>query len=343
MRKYYPWLAVIPGLAVIVWMFWQSGGWTTLSCMRPSAWLIVGLLLAVVCFVLQNVSMSYRYHLLSGGQLRMWSALRVNILCEFASAVTPSAVGGSSFNFVFIRREGLSWGRSTFITLMSLFFDELFLVTSSLLVFILLPEHLLFGNLLHVRGGVRVLFMAVLAGLALWTAVLFLGIFVRPRAVPELFQPLFQIPFLRRRRRCFLRFAADLVSASREACRYGAGYWLKVFCNTLLSWCLRYGVAVCILFAFGARHGLWIAYAQQWVAWIVMSIMPTPGGSGFSEWLFQEYYTGYLPMPAIAVIAALAWRIIFYYSYLIAGVLCLPKMMETPRPSDRGADVAIDR
>lgn len=329
MKRYYPWLAIIPGLAVIIWMFWQSGGWTTLSSVKPSASLIVGLLLAAMCFVLQNVSMSYRYHLLSGGGLRMWSSLRVNILCEFASAVTPSAVGGSSFNFVFIRREGLSWGSATFITLMSLFFDELFLTISSLAVFVLLPEDLLFGNLVHVRGGVTVLFMAVVAGMALWTAVLFIGLFVHPRAVPATFAPLFRLTFLRRRRRRFLRFAADMVSASREACRYGHDYWLKVFVNTLCSWCLRYGVVVFILIAFGARRGLWIAYAQQWVAWIVMSVMPTPGGSGFAEWLFQEYYADYLPLPALAVIAALAWRLIFYYAYLIAGMLCLPKMMGT--------------
>ena len=55
-------------------------------------------------------------------------AFRVNMLCEFTSAVTPSAVGGSSLIVLFLNKEGINAGRSTALTISCLFLDELFLV-----------------------------------------------------------------------------------------------------------------------------------------------------------------------------------------------------------------------
>lgn len=328
MKRYYPWIAVALGLGVIVWMFFDGGGWTSLRMVHISSPFILGMAATVVCFVLQNLSMSYRYRLLSGNSLSFMQALRVNVMCEFTSAVTPSAVGGSSINFLFMKREGLSMGQSTFITLTSLFLDELFLALSATLLYICVPSDILFGNLASLQAGLRYAFCFTLVGISLWTALLFVAIFFQPQVVPRCLSVFFRLPFLRKHKDKLDGFAADIVSASLQARAYGTAYWLKAFINTCLSWCTRYAVVVFILIAFSAHGNLLIAYLQQWVAWVVMLVTPTPGGSGFSEFLFREYYASFLPNVGVTVIAALAWRIIFYYSYLIAGVLCLPKMIK---------------
>ena len=56
-----------------------------------------------------------------------------------------------------------------------------------------------------------------------------------------------------------------------------------------------------------------------------MLISPTPGGSGFAEYVFKEYLGEFLPSMGVAVAIAILWRFVTYYPYLIAGALIIPK------------------
>jgi len=55
----------------------------------------------------------------------------------------------------------------------------------------------------------------------------------------------------------------------------------------------------------------------------VTAYSPTPGGSGVAEIIFGQFYSEYISS-GIAVIAALLWRVITYYPYLILGVIIIP-------------------
>lgn len=64
--------------------------------------------------------------------------------------------------------------------------------------------------------------------------------------------------------------------------------------------------------------------------WIMMLVSPTPGGSGFAEFVFTRYLTEFIPVgpdsvASIAVLLAFMWRVISYYPYLFIGVIILPK------------------
>ena len=67
--------------------------------------------------------------------------------------------------------------------------------------------------------------------------------------------------------------------------------------------------------------------ARQLVVWVVLTICPTPGGSGVSEWLFTNYYGGMISSVAVALVMALCWRIISYYIYLIIGICVIPSWL----------------
>ena len=59
-----------------------------------------------------------------------------------------------------------------------------------------------------------------------------------------------------------------------------------------------------------------------------MLVMPTPGGSGFSEYFFSEYLGEFIPVAGLAIILALLWRIITYYLYLVIGVIVFPRWIK---------------
>jgi hypothetical protein len=67
-----------------------------------------------------------------------------------------------------------------------------------------------------------------------------------------------------------------------------------------------------------------LIFGRQFVVWVILMISPTPGGSGVSEWLFTEYYGDLLPAAGMAVVLALAWRVVSYYVYLIIGSMLVP-------------------
>jgi uncharacterized membrane protein YbhN (UPF0104 family) len=65
--------------------------------------------------------------------------------------------------------------------------------------------------------------------------------------------------------------------------------------------------------------------------WIMQLIAPTPGGSGFAEYIFTRYLGDLIPMNDIAMAGSVAialafiWRLVSYYPYLILGALIVPK------------------
>jgi uncharacterized membrane protein YbhN (UPF0104 family) len=61
--------------------------------------------------------------------------------------------------------------------------------------------------------------------------------------------------------------------------------------------------------------------------WIMMLIMPSPGGSGFVETIFGDYMAEFIPLGFVALMALL-WRFITYYPYLIIGAFVLPKWVK---------------
>lgn len=323
------WLAVAIGLTVIGWMFWKDFDSKAFSSLQFSPRMIAGLLLAIGCVICQNFGMTWRYRLLTHRFLTWTQAFRANIICEFTSAVTPSLIGGGGLIFLSLYKEGLSAGKSTAVMLASLFMDELFICLSCLSVALFFGQEELFGNIAVLTSGVKWLFFVVLSGVACWTALLYTALFHKPQWVSALLLGIFSLPLLRRWKEGVHRMTDDLETGSREMRKDGWRFLVKPFLATGISWCCRYAVVNALLFAFGSGNGdQLLAYARQWVLWLVAMVTPTPGGSGMNEYMFKTYYKDFFPTVGITIVVALIWRLITYYSYLFAGAIIIPQWMK---------------
>lgn len=120
-----------------------------------------------------------------------------------------------------------------------------------------------------------------------------------------------------------------MVVSSRELSKRSLTFWLKCFGVTAWAWCSRYWVVNALLLAFSTGGDHFLAFARQLVIWMVLVVTPTPGGSGFGEYMFKVYYGDFFTMAGTAVIAAFVWRLITYYSYLIIGVCILPQWVNS--------------
>jgi uncharacterized membrane protein YbhN (UPF0104 family) len=117
----------------------------------------------------------------------------------------------------------------------------------------------------------------------------------------------------------------EMTMASKEAKQEGGRFWLQLMGYTSLTWLSRFAIVVAILVAFHCQGNMLVAWCRQWVMWMISILSPTPGGSGVAELMFRLYYADFLPDASVAILAAMLWRAIFYYPFLVMGTLVLPK------------------
>ena len=321
--------AVVPaliGVGVVVWLFiddFNAEAWEALPFGPRTA---AALALALVFVAGRDFGLTWRFRTITDKALSWRRALRVDIMCAFTSAITPSAVGGSALAIFYLNREGVDVGRATTLTLTTLFLDELFFVVFCPVLVLLLPSSELFGV---DAGGlfmdsVHVVFWVVYAGIVAWTAILFTGILARPEWLERAVMWLFGLRWLRRWHDGAMRMMTNMRNTSVWVRSRSRRWWLEVFGATTLSWFSRYFVVNALFWGFvPAASGL-LVFGRQFVVWVVLMISPTPGGSGISEWLFTNYYGDLTGNLSAALVIAMLWRILSYYIYLFTGACLAP-------------------
>ena len=104
----------------------------------------------------------------------------------------------------------------------------------------------------------------------------------------------------------------------------------KIIFATFISWTARYLVlnALFIALAVGnytlSFYDHILIFARQLIMWIIMLVMPSPGGSGFVEGVFSSLMSDFVGIAGFAIIMALVWRLFTYYPYLIIGAVLAP-------------------
>ena len=246
MKKWHLWLAASIGLVVIVGMMIREFDVEVLRRIDLSPRFFLGVVMGVLLFAVQNLMLTLRFRHLCQRKLSVAEAFRINVLCEFTSAVTPSAVGGSGLAFVYLNREGVSMGRSIFTMFAALLADEAFLAISCVLLYFCVPSHLLFSLVDGVgisvdatnewiKGGVQVIFIVSTLIVAVWTAILYLLLLHRPQILGWVLKGCCKIPFLRRFLPKVEKFSEEMTMASEEAKLEGGRFWLQLMGYTSLA------------------------------------------------------------------------------------------------------------
>ena len=259
MKKWHLWLAASIGLVVIAGMMIREFDLDAMSKIHLSPQFFAGTGIAVLLFAVQNLMYTLRFRYLCQRKLSLSQSFRINVLCEFTSAVTPSAVGGSGLAFVYLNREGVTMGRSIFTMFAALLADEAFLAISCCVLYLCVPSDLLFCTASDVgatvssewlKGGIHVVFLISTLIVAAWTAILYVLLLHRPQLLGWVLKACCKIPGLRRFQPKIERFSNDMTLASQEAKFEGSRFWLRLMGYTSVAWLARFAIVAAILFAF---------------------------------------------------------------------------------------------
>jgi hypothetical protein len=94
-------------LAVFGLLYFQIRGKTLISMLLISLLLLYFyLLLAGLFMILRDIGYMIRFKIFTENKVTWWQAFRVIMLWEFASAISPSAIGGTGVAVVFVHKEG---------------------------------------------------------------------------------------------------------------------------------------------------------------------------------------------------------------------------------------------
>src|ERR1035437_6402712 len=276
-------IPIIIGIIVIGWLFLSEFDPKTFKGVTFNLSSVGFIFLAFMFMFGRDFGMIWRFRLIACKDLSWRQAFNIHVLNEFTSAVTPSAVGGSSLIILFLNKEVISVGRSTAIMICNLFLDELFFIFICPIIFLFVPLNELFNATSVITSTIGVIFWSVYGALFVWTTILFIGLFRRPDLIAKLFLLIFKLPFLRKWHDKIVEFSETMVNASKEISKKSFSFWAKAFGTTALSWSSRFLVVNALFLAFTPFNNQLIIFGRQLLLWIVMVVSPTPGGSGISE------------------------------------------------------------
>ncbi len=322
---------ILIGLSVVGYMLYTKFDASAFDVVHFTTQSVFWLFVALLLMLARDVGYMIRLKILSDNKFTWRQCFRVIMLWEFTSAITPSAIGGTSIAILFINKEGLTIGRSSAVVMATSFLDELYflLMFPLVLLFVSTSELFAIGDSTgDVISFTNEFFYFAIIGYSvklIYTIILSYGLFFNPRGLKWLLLKLFKLPLLRKWKHGANQAGTDIVHSSRELRKKPILFWLKAFAATAFSWTSRYWVVNAMFLAFFVVHDHFLLFARQLVMWIMMLVSPTPGGSGFTEYVFAEYLGDFLPQAAgIAVMMALLWRLATYYPYLIAGAFIFP-------------------
>ncbi len=292
------------------------------------------MLIALLMVVFRDLGYMYRIRVLTDKQLSWRQSFDVIMLWEFASAITPSVVGGAGVAVFIVNREGVSMGKSTALVLVTALMDELFyllmvplviLMVSTDNLFVLQDEQAFFGMTLNTEG----IFWMGYGFLFLLTSIIVLGVFYKPQGFKQVLSQLFRLRFLKKWRAKAEKTGDEMIITSKALKGKSLLFWIKIFGATFFSWTARFWVVNFIILAFTSTtlgENLMI-YARQLIMWVIMLISPTPGSSGVAEVAFSGFLGNFIPVGFAAALAIL-WRLMSYYPYLFVGAIILPRWLK---------------
>ena len=337
-KGYKIFLPIALGIGVALFLFAKEYNHVFFSNLTFTTTSILFILLAFFMMILRDLGYIIRIKILSGGDFNWKNAFNVIMLWEFTSAITPSAVGGTSVAVLYVNKEGIKLGKSTAMVLATSFLDELYFVLFFPLVFLIVSPLDIFGlNSNEISFSNEYLYFALIGyGIKfLYIILVFYGLFINPLILKQILTSIFKLRFLKKWREKAENVGNDIVSSSQILKKKSFLFWFWSFLASILSWTARYLVINFLLLALYTvissektltLYDHILLYARQLSMWIMLLVMPSPGGSGFAEAIFSDFLKDFIPLGFISILA-FSWRAITYYPYLIIGAIIFPNWL----------------
>ena len=141
------------------------------------------ILLAVIVLFFRDSGYTYRIRNLTQKELSWSSSIYTILLWEFASAVTPSVVGGTAVAVFILTKEKIAFGKSLAYVMLTAILDNAYFIIAAPLILNFAPNFL-FPTIDFIDFNLREIFWISYALILLYTLFMATGVLISPRATP---------------------------------------------------------------------------------------------------------------------------------------------------------------
>jgi len=323
-------LPVIIGILVLAYMIYHQFDWEEFNKIQWDFHTYFWIGMALLIYIVRHFFISARLRLLSDFEFGWKKSIELIFIWEFSSSVSPTSFGGSAVALFFLSHEKLKTSKSITLVLYTIVLDSFFFLLSLPFLILILGPIVFRPDLTSFWEGNEhaYLFVAVYIGMLTYSGFFFYGLFLHPENIKKTLHWLSKFKLLKKFKEKLIITGNNVVLASKELASKNMTYHLKAFLYTGLAWCLRFFVINMLIIAFssvkiGDIFSQAIIYGRSQNLYVETSFTPTPGSTGFAEYLFNGFFHDYVPV-GISIVVAIIWRIITYYTYLFAGVIIVP-------------------
>ena len=323
-------LPVIIGLLVLSYMVYHQFNWEEFKKINWNVHLYFWIGIALLMYIIRHLSIALRLRLISGNKFSFLKSIELIFIWEFASSISPTSFGGSAVALYFLSQERLKTSKAITLVLYTVVLDSFFFLLTLPILLLLAGPVVIRPGLTSIFDGdqhVLVFFLTYLA-MFVYSGFFFYGLFLHPEKIRNTLYWLAKFKFLKKFKEKLITTGDNVVIASKELAHKNMYFHLKAFFYTFVAWTLRFAVVNVLIIAFTSHDLLnfkdqLIIYGRSQNLYVETSFTPTPGSTGFAEYLFTGFFSDYIP-ESLALIIAIIWRLITYYFYLFAGIIIVP-------------------
>jgi glycosyltransferase 2 family protein len=302
-------------MGIVIYLTYTPG---ILEHLKPKR--LPGLVLAIAVTLLKVYFSAAKIRYLADKAIGKMAAMRIALTWDFASAITPSTIGGAPVATFAMTREGIKLGKSSAIVLYGVMLDQFWyalavpILLISSIYFQVLPEEIgLVGN---------ITMMLIYAGLLAYGALLAYGLLVNPGFMKKVLKVIFSWPFLRKYSKKVNAEAENLESYSIRLRQKPISFVLKAFFLSTMSWLCRIAIPVIVILSLLPGDEI-LMVLRSLAMNLAFLVIPTPGGSGGVEGLFAIFLGPLIDRTAFIGLAVFVWRIITYYISIGLGIIAM--------------------
>lgn len=279
-----------------------------------------GLVLAVLVTLLKVYLTAEKIRFLADKTIGLMASIRIALTWDFASAITPSTIGGAPVATYAMTREGIKLGKSSAIMLYSVLLDQ-FLY--ALAVPILLISGIYFEVIPDEIGMVGNVSMILLyAGLLSYGAILTYGLLINPAMLKIIVDRIFRFRFLRKFSEKARSETENLEKHSTLLRQKPFSFVIKAFLLTTATWLTKIALPVIVVLSLLPGDEI-LLILRSLAMNLAFLVIPTPGGSGGVEGLFALFLGPLITRSGFIGLAVFAWRVITYYSSIGLGIIAM--------------------
>jgi glycosyltransferase 2 family protein len=279
-----------------------------------------GIFIAIGVTFLKVYFFAAKIRFLADKTINWMASIRIALTWDFASAITPSTIGGAPVATYAMTKEGIKLGKSSAIVLYGVLLDQFWY---ALAVPILLVSSIYFNVIPDETGMVGNITMFVIyAGLLIYGALLAYGLLINPKAMKRLIEVVFRFPLLRKFADKVNAEADNMVDYSRELRQKPISFVVKAFLLSTLSWLCRVALPVIVVLSLLPAQEV-LLILRSLAMNLAFLIIPTPGGSGGVEGLFAVFLGPLIDRTAFIGLAVFVWRFITYYFSIGLGIVAM--------------------